>query len=376
MTDIQISDDASYLSLSDEIGTRRYHSIWLRDNATDASSRSQSNGQKLMTIQAIPDDVTISAVQLRGQQIDITFSPDSLTASFNINWLLDNTYDKPYDKQAGWTSSRLQTWDAGFQASLTSSSYPELLNDDVLLRDWLKQIANYGFGLLTGGPTHEEALFNIINRFGFVRETNYGKHFEVRTEVNPSNLAYTGMGLQAHTDNPYRDPVPTLQCLYCLESSASGGDNTIVDGFRVAERLRDEHPDYFKLLTNHCVRFAYSGGASVDLQSRRPIIELNPDGELVCIRFNNRSAAAISDVPFDKMPQFYRAMKTMAEICDDPAMEVRFRMEPGDSFIVDNTRVLHARKPYSGSGTRWLQGCYADKDGLLSTLAVLDAKHI
>ena len=33
--------------------------------------------------------------------------------------------------------------------------------------------------------------------FGFVRETNYGKWFEVRTEVNPANLAYTGLGLQA-----------------------------------------------------------------------------------------------------------------------------------------------------------------------------------
>lgn len=35
--------------------------------------------------------------------------------------------------------------------------------------------------------------------------------------------------------------------------------------------------------------------------------------------------------------------------------------------MVDNTRVLHARKGYSGEGSRWLQGCNADKDGLLST---------
>jgi len=54
-------------------------------------------------------------------------------------------------------------------------------------------------------------------------------------------------------------------------------------------------------------------------------------------------------------------------------MEVSFRLEPGECFIVDNTRVLHARKGYSGTGTRWLQGCYADKDGLLSTLAALEA---
>ena len=44
--------------------------------------------------------------------------------------------------------------------------------------------------------------------------------------------------------------------------------------------------------------------------------------------------------------------------------------------MVDNTRVLHARRAFSGTGKRWLQGCYADKDALLSTLAVLQAQHI
>ena len=49
-----------------------------------------------------------------------------------------------------------------------------------------------------------------------------------------------------------------------------------------------------------------------------------------------------------------------------------FKLRPGECFIVDNTRVLHARKGFSGTGSRWLQGCYADKDGLLSTLAAIE----
>ena len=89
--------------------------------------------------------------------------------------------------------------------------------------NWLAGIARYGFGRLTDGPVEELALMKVVDLFGHVRETNYGRNFEVRTEVNPSNLAYTGLGLQAHTDNPYRDPVPTIQVLYCLESSAAGG---------------------------------------------------------------------------------------------------------------------------------------------------------
>ncbi|MEO1399258.1 MAG: TauD/TfdA family dioxygenase, partial [Pseudomonadota bacterium] len=64
--------------------------------------------------------------------------------------------------------------------------------------------------------------------------------------------------------------------------------------------------------------------------------------------------------------------RRFAELVDDPSLAVSFKLEPGECFLVDNTRVMHARKGYSGAGSRWLQGCYADKDGLLSTLAALE----
>ena len=89
------------------------------------------------------------------------------------------------------------------------------------------------------------------------------------------------------------------------------------------------------------------------------------------MRFNNRSIAALTDVPYDMMPDYYAAYRRFSELVDDPAMAMTFKLAPGESFIVDNTRVLHAREGFDGSGHRWLQGCYADMDGLRSTLAVL-----
>ena len=243
--------------------------------------------------------------------------------------------------------------------------------DEGALFDWLGLVNRYGFGKVVNGPVQSGALFGVVDLFGYVRETNYGRLFEVRTKVNPTNLAYTGLGLQAHTDNPYRDPVPTVQVLYCLESSAAGGENMVVDGFAAALRLREENEAYFDVLADHCARFEYAGEKGVCLTSRRPMIELAPDGELIAVRFNNRSLAAITDVPFERMKTYYSAYRRFAEIIDDEAMEVSFRLNPGEGFVVDNTRVLHARKPYSGEGTRWLQGCYSDKDGLRSTHAAM-----
>ncbi len=257
---------------------------------------------------------------------------------------------------------------------LPEADFVEVSGSPLALRTWMSRVARYGFGKLRNGPVEEGALMKVVDLFGYVRETNYGRLFEVRTEVNPTNLAFTALGLQAHTDNPYRDPVPSVQVLYCLESSAAGGENMVVDGFRAAERLKEENPKYFDALSQHCARFEYAGEDGVILRSRRPMIELAPDGEIIAVRFNNRSAAAITDVPFDKMETYYAAYRRFGEIIDDPEMEVTFRLEPGESFIVDNTRVLHARKAYSGAGKRWLQGCYADKDGLHSKLASLQAQ--
>ena len=139
--------------------------------------------------------------------------------------------------------------------------------------------------------------------------------------------------------------------------------------------MRREDPAGFELLARHPARFEYAGSAGVRLRSKRPMIELGPDGELLAVRFNNRSAAAITDVPFDAMERYYAAYRRFAEGVDDPSFAVTFKLQPGELFIVDNTRVLHARKAFSGSGQRWLQGCYPDKDGLLSTLAAIEEER-
>jgi alpha-ketoglutarate-dependent taurine dioxygenase len=208
-----------------------------------------------------------------------------------------------------------------------------------------------------------------VDLFGFVRETNYGRLFDVRSEPDPINLAYTGLGLQVHTDNPYRDPVPGLQLLHCLSDAAEGGDSVVVDGFRAALTLKEERPEAFALLTRHPVRFAYANAAA-RLEAAAPMLGLSVEGELVEVRFNNRSLAGV-EAPGEAMAAFYDAYRAFAEILERPESEVVFRLSPGDLFIVDNRRVLHGRKAFASAGGRHLQGCYADRDGLLSTLAVL-----
>lgn len=367
---VDIDPSGAVLSLALSGRLHRFHAVWLRDNALDPETRAVGNGQRLITITDIPENTHISAAALEGDMVHVTFAPENKETAFPVSWLIQHSYDKPHaEAEKGWISADQEAWDSAL--AVPSFDWEDVLHNVDVKRDWLSAIARFGFAHLSNGPSESGALMDVAASFGYVRETNYGRHFEVRTEVNPTNLAYTGLGLQAHTDNPYRDPVPSLQILYCLENSAEGGDSIVVDGFRAAHRLKEVNPTGFDLLAGYPARFEYKGTDGVHLQSRRPMIELSPDGQMIAIRFNNRSTAPLVDIPFEHMAAYYAAYRQLAEIIDEETMGVSFKLNPGESFIVDNTRVLHARKGYSGSGSRWLQGCYADKDGLHSTLSVL-----
>ncbi|WP_027965620.1 2-trimethylaminoethylphosphonate dioxygenase [Halomonas halocynthiae] len=367
-----IEDGASVLLTFSQGEQRRFHAVWLRDNAQDAGTRSPDNGQRLISLADLPVSLSLVAARIEMGELVVTMAPESKDYRYDAAWLWQHAYDRQPPSQRGWLMKEIETWDATLSSRLPSIAISSL-NDDTAKCQWLAAIRRFGIGKLTGGPLHSGALLDVVAQFGYPRETNYGRFFDVRSEIAPTNLAFTGLVLPAHTDNPYRDPVPTLQLLYCLENSAEGGDNRVVDGFRAAQQLREEDPRSFELLAGYCAHFEYLGLGDVCLRARRPMIELNPDGEIIGVRFNNRSAAPFRDIPYADMADYYVAYRRFGEILESSAMGVTFKLAPGEAFLVDNTRVLHARTGYAGEGSRWLQGCYADKDGLLSTLACLEA---
>ena len=354
----------------------RFHAFWLRDNARDAATRSGASGQRLITLGDLPEDIRVDGIRLDGDTLRLRFLPEGRSLEYGGRWLREHAYDRGEARSRGELPPGAQSWDAGLDTDALTAGWHEVLARPEALRVWLGHVRRFGFARLVGGPVEPAALFRLVERFGYVRETHYGRLFDVRTRVDPANLAFTSLGLQPHTDNPYRDPTPTLQILYCLENSAEGGESRVVDGFRAAERLRDEDPEGFDCLAAHCARFEYREPGSVHLAARRPMIALDPDGRLAAVRFNNRSTAPISDVPYERMPRYYAAYRRFGELIEDPALGIAFTLHPGECFIVDNTRVLHGRRGYGeGGGRRWLQGCYADRDGLLSTLCVLEAER-
>ncbi len=391
LADVSVSKDGSYLTLN--VGDRavRFHAVWLRDNTLDANSVSSQNGQRLLTLLQQPSGVTLASARVtelasgepvvaesgvfNSVVVQVCFEDIDTVYQFPVSWLLEHVYDRPVSANPGWTSAAIERWGGNLQNRIPVIDFADACEDRKALGDWLAAIERYGFAKMCGLPDDPDSLLEVTRLFGFVRETNYGKTFDVRVEARPVNLAYTGQGLQAHTDNPYRRPAPTMQILACIENTVDGGESIVVDGFNAAGILLREQPEHFNLLHSYCARFQFSGGDDTCLSSRAPMIELAPDGELVAVRFNNRSAAPFQDIPFDKMRSYYDAYRNFSEIIERSENEVEFRLQSNELFIVDNTRVLHSRRAFSGAGKRWLRGCYPDKDGMLSTLAVIQGQH-
>jgi len=335
------------------VGDNRFHPLWLRDNCPCRECRHES-GQRLLDTRSIPDDLTVVSVE----GATVTFS-DGHASTFDPDWL--DAQSHPAERR------RRRLWGAELTDELPVGRYDEVVDGGEALATWLAYVDELGFAILVGGPTEPGTVTRVAELFGYVRETNYGRLFDVRTVVSPTNLAYTGLGLGAHTDNPYREPTPTLQLLHCLASSAEGGENTVVDGFRVAGALTAVERE---LLAGHPIRFRYADAAT-ELEAETPVLSVGADGEVCTVHYNTRSAQPFR-LPESVIGPYYAAYQRFGRLLESPEYKLSFKLEPGDLFAVDNLRVLHGRAAYAPSGgERHLQGCYADRDALRSTLAVL-----
>ena len=348
-----------------------YPPVWLRDNCSCAECRDPHSGQKLFGIVDLPADLAIAGIEESADSIVVTFAPDGHVAEFSRAWLDAQAAPGTGD---GRTELDKQLWRAADLADrLPVADWTVYRDHDRERVRVLKAVRELGFAILRGTPTGQRTVLDLAATFGFVRTTNYGELFDVRAEVRPNNLAFTRLAIAPHTDNPYRDPVPTLQLLHCLENSVEGGESGLVDGFGAAALLREEDPEAFAVLTGTLVTFAWSD-ATASLRADRPLIDVDPDGRIREVRFNNRSMQAMR-LPAPRLEQFYRAYRRFAAIIARPDLMLTFRLDAGDCVIFDNTRLLHARTAFADAGRRHLQGCYADLDGLASTLTILESRR-
>lgn len=323
------------------------------------------NGQRLAPLQSAPADLAISDVETVDGGWRVSFG-DHGAATLSFEDVA------PYIAPRRGRPASVP-WLAPPDASRRSFAYAQILEGGESLRAALTHFAKYGWFHVVDAPAEPAEVERLISAFGRIRETNYGRLFDVVVKPTAENLAYTDLGLEAHTDNPYRQPVPGVQVLHCLQAGAEGGENRLVDGLGVAEALRRDDPDSFAILSRTPVQFAWSDGETF-LSDEAPVIDLDVTGEVRSLRYNHRSFRAIAAGETAQRDAWRAAYTKLAGLVNAPDVGVELKLEAGEMLVMDNQRLLHARLAFTSAPTaaRHLQGAYADHDEVYSTLARLN----
>ena len=367
MSRLQITS-ATELTIHLDDGRRfPVHPLWLRERCLDARTFDLRTGQRL----GDPSDLDLRMALLSVSEPEpgrfrVRFS-DGHEADFRAGEILAEAALLPGEHDI--PAPRL--WD-GTLTSLPRATWCARPGDADLC-GWVTDFLEYGFVIFERVPPVPRTLLEVAATFGFTRETNFGAIFEVRSVPAASDLAYTSLPLDPHTDNPYRWPVPGVQLLHCLVNETSGGLSTLVDGFAAAESLRARDPEAFRVLARTPVRFRYRD-ETTDLVASAPPIELDTAGRLLAVHFSPR----LDFVPLGPpqvLDDYYRARREFDYLLRSPEFEVRFLLNSGELLMMDNRRLLHGRTGFDPSeGLRHLQGCYIDIDGPRSLYRVLRRK--
>jgi gamma-butyrobetaine dioxygenase len=348
-----------------------FHYIWLRDNCFCPECRHPHSLERTFDLPAETGEIRPAAINVgETGALEITWQGDGHVSAYECGWLRAHCYS---DVSRASRRRRPVLWGAELGNDMPTIDYQDVMDSDAEVLTWVRMLRDYGVSMIRGAPTRPDEVTRIAGRIGPLRETNFGRQFDVVSMDEPNSNAYTALHVGCHSDLPNWTLPPGLQLLHCLKNDAAGGGTMLVNGFLVADRLKRENRPAYDLLTRIPIKFRYQDAES-DLVHSAPTIALDADGEIIQVRYN-RGIMGVFDVPAAEMEAVYQAHLAFAALVRDPELVAHIRFAPGDVLVFDNRRILHGREAFDpSSGERHLQGCYVDIDDMMSRMRVLERR--
>lgn len=333
---------------------KRFHYIWLRDNCLSLKYRQSSSFQSIYDISGREEPPRPLSVKLEDAKLIVDWDEEPPHRSiFPVSWLLSHAYDLEPEPlrieetlwDTTWLDSHLEEWTA---------------THSFTLEWWIDGLLKLGFAVVKNiAPDDLEAFISSI---GPIHYSEYGKFATIKVLPGSKDVAMSAAALPAHTDFSYFNQHSVVQFLYCVANNVSGGESLLVDGFRVAEDFRQQHPEYFQVLAQTPVEFRQFDRQWKCLFIRKtPILKLDEKDNLTGVYFCPKNRHL--NPPFERMEKFYEAYSTFSQYLKNPAYQYFFRLELGDCLLVNNFRVLHGRRAFEpNSGVRHLEVGYIPGD--------------
>lgn len=362
------------------------HPIILRDGCHCSQCVDTSTGQREFAFSDIPLDIEAIPRKTENGDWEITWKNDIPGFQNHVS-----VYTSEQVAHVGKYSSRILSnileslWTKDeFASRARFVPFKEFMEEDSGLAKILLSLRRDGLVFVTDVPSDVESVARIVERIGPLRNTFYGRTWDVRSVVDSKNVAYTHKSLGFHMDLLYMDTVPAFQFLHCIHNSCSGGESRFVDTYKAMDVLLSEDPECVQELERNKILYHYENDG-FSYQHARNVFQ--PNKTRGTRRFtgvtNGAKMSTLGDLywspPFIKsttlmkdpsrIKSFVSAAKKFAEILDRKSLVYELKMEEGVCSIFNNTRVAHARNAFDfNQGQRWLRGAYMDKDDFVSRI--------
>ncbi len=347
-----------------------FHFVWLRHAARCGDGMPNDTRVKIDLLPDDPAELAIAAARIDGEYLVVEWGNDRSTSRHRLDILRRSAYDAAARAAR---KHRPTLWDRDSAAAIPCFD-AAALGDDRGILDLLLAVRDFGIARVRGVPTEAGSIAAVATLFGPIHVNNYGRVFDVRSDANLGLGSNTGDGLPPHTDESYRHDAPGISLFHCLAADADGGDSILVDGFMAAARLREQDPAAFDVLAEVPLFFRRHAPPREDMQSHARALVLDIDGDVVGVRWTDRTLPP-QDLPDERVEPVYRALRRMWRIVNDEALQLRYRMAPGDLHVFDNHRVLHGRLGFdAATGARHLQQCSVNRDEFHNRLRLLAAR--
>ncbi len=344
----------------------RHHSFWLRENSPEPATLHPQSREMRIDPSLLPAALHPGAARIDGEgYLSVVWSHGGHKSRFDPAWLYAHAWFEEDGK-----AEAPSLWDASVLREPPSFDGPAVLSDESLFLDWLIALRSKGIARLRNLPSADSTLEDLVTRIGPVRESNFGRRYRLRIKADPDSNAFTSGALLPHIDMPTRECPHGLQFFFCHHNTAEGGEGSFVDGFRIAEDIRRDDPELFRILSQ--VNWTWNNRArDTDYRAEAPIFGLHPDGRMKEVRFTPWLRAPLQ-APVAVQEKAYQAVHRLIRMTRDPQYQLLVTYRDGDLVAFDNRRLLHGRTAYEAKGgVRDIEGIYADRDDLESRIRVL-----
>ena len=356
----EISSDNLIVHFKDN-NTEIFPNIWLRDHAKDEKSWDKRTNQRKTYTAGLDLDLKIKNAKIleNGKFLSILWPDLDSPVKYSFDFLYRNKINNSK------TIINYKTWKNQDLGTNLFLDFKDTKSKEGF-KDFLRVLFEYGFIVLKNCDKNFTSVKEIANKIGYVRNSIFGGLWSFESNQNKADSSYTQDELRPHTDGTYSNDAPGLQLLLCTEYSAKGGESILVDGFKIAEKIKKENEGMFDLLSKVNVTGNYIGDG-VFLKAERPIFRLNKKNEITQVSFNNYDRAVFR-FKNDLTKRFYECIKRFDLIANDEEFQWRHILKPGELLIFNNWRILHGRGSFEG--IRKMSGCYINKEDFDSSCII------